>query len=434
MTFATHQQQVSSARIAAFVIEDLPVAGRSGYCTYNRAFVEALVAAGWETHLIVLGPRLPAPLFNPATLLSMPSVRLHIPSARYLFGRFWVVEPRAAARAWFHLLSSLWPRRFGTWLASWRRRQPSAAGTTVIGRMCGAADAQRVGKLLEGIRPGVVLVDTIFRAPSVASVDSSVARVLVAHDVFFKRCESLAGAGLAPTPYVTPEIERTLLAGFATVVAISDADAADLALLAPTAAVKTLRSPIAAAPATATPPDGVTHILYLGSAAHHNVEGLHWFLEAIWPAIIEECPGTILDVVGTIGETLASAPAGVRVHGPLPDIRAVARQATFAVNPVRAGSGLKIKMLDYFAHGLPCVTTTVGAHGFPESFDRPIAIGDTPAEFARCVTSWIGDRTVIVQTRAAAHRYVTQFSLSYFEQDLTALLNLISARESRPTR
>lgn len=420
-------------RIAAFVIEDLPVAGRSGYCTYNRAFVEALLARGWETHLIVLGPRLPAPVFNPATVLGLPSIRVHIPAARYALGRFWVTDPQAAARAWFRVLSSLWPRRFSSWLSARRRGESGAMVATAIGRMSGSVDAQRVRKLLERIHPDVILVDTVLRAPAVAAADRSVPRVLVSHDVFFKRCESLAAGGLAPRPFVTPELERTLLSGFSTVIAISDSDAADMATLAPTMPIRTLRSPIAAAPATPTLPSGPTRILYLGSAAHHNVEGLRWFLATTWPMIIDEYPETLLDIVGTIGETFAEVPAGVRVHGALADIGPVAGQATFAINPVRSGSGLKIKMLDYFAHGLPCVTTSVGAQGFPESPDRPIAIADSPAQFALCVTSWARDRTAIVQVRAAAHRYVTQFSLSSFESDLTGILAAISARDAART-
>jgi len=433
VTSVTARAATKRTRIAAFVIEDLPLAGRSGYCTYNRAFLAALVAGGWETHLIVLGPRLPAPVFRPATVLGMSSVRLHIPAARYCLGRYWVTAPRSAARAWFHVLSARLPRRIAAWVASRRRPQSSAIGAAVIGRMSGLADSLLVGSLIKRIRPDVILVDTIFRAPAVASVDESVPRVLVAHDVFFKRCASLAGAGLAPTPFVTVVQERELLTAFATLIAISDNDAADLRMLAPTTPVSTLRSPIASASTTATLPDGPARILYLGSAAHHNVEGLRWFLETTWPTIVEECPGITLDVVGSVGEALPDVPAGVRIHGRLADISTVAKSAAFAINPVRAGSGLKIKMLDYFAHGLPCVTTSLGAQGFPESADRPIGIGDSPREFAGCVSAWERDRTAIVQLRAAAHRYVTQFSLSSFNLNLTALLNAVSASEPPPS-
>lgn len=412
--------------MAALVLEDLPVPGRAGYCTYNRAFVEALVAGGWETHVVVIGPRLPAPVFDPAALVGLPTVRFHVRGAHLAFGCFWVTEPRAAIRAWFHVLMRLLPVRVRAWLGARRQARVRSDGAAPIGRMADAEDASRVGSVLDRVRPAVVLIDTIFRVPAIPADRTGFGRVLVAHDVFFKRCASLEAAGLAPRPMVTRELERSLLTGLDRIVAISDQDAGELRGLGRTIPVTTLHSPIEPANVSASAPEGPTHILYLGSAAHHNVDGLRWFLAEIWPTVATACPEMTLDVVGSVGESLAEVPTGVRIHGRVDRIDAIASTASFAVNPVRAGSGLKIKMLDYFAHGLPCVTTTVGAEGFPASAESPIAVGDSAADFAEHVIGWARDPASLVRLRLAAHRYATHFSSASFKQGLDGILSVPS--------
>ena len=47
----------------------------------------------------------------------------------------------------------------------------------------------------------------------------------------------------------------------------------------------------------------------------------------------------------------------VNLVGFVEDITPYCHRASIALTPLRAGSGLKVKILDYLAHGLPCVGT-----------------------------------------------------------------------------
>ena len=422
MRAQTHQPRTSRVGTVAFVIEDLPTPGSAGYRTYNRAFVQALRTGGWDVHLLVTGPRLPALVFDADALLLIPGVFIHFLAARTLFRRQWTTEPRAAVRAIFRALTDPRRPRLAALVAAMRGRRVTAGTSTAIGRLADARDARQVERLLRRIQPDAVLVDTIFRSAALPQGAWRFGRILVAHDVFFRRCESLAAHGMTPRPLVTPELERELLSGFDQIVAISDNDAADLRTLAPTIPVTTLRCPIQIAVATPTPVESPGRVLYLGSAGHHNVDGLRWFLADIWPQIILVRPELMLDVVGAIGHAIGAVPVNVIVHGTVPDITPIAARAMFAINPVRAGSGLKIKMLDYFAYGLPCVTTSTGAEGFPRSSDWPMSICDSSDEFISCVVEWAADRTRIERLRASAHRYVTQFSITTFERELDGVV------------
>ena len=53
----------------------------------------------------------------------------------------------------------------------------------------------------------------------------------------------------------------------------------------------------------------------------------------------------------------------------MPDLDAVFNRATVALAPMRMGSGIKLKMLDAFARGVPVLATSVAVDGIPVAPD-----------------------------------------------------------------
>ena len=107
-------------------------------------------------------------------------------------------------------------------------------------------------------------------------------------------------------------------------------------------------------------------LLFVGSAAPHNLEAVQFLQREVLPRLDASVH---LLVVGDCGRATweASALAG-RVHRPgrLDDLRPVFAAADVAVNPVSTGSGSNLKLAEYLASGLPVVTTPVGLRGFEE--------------------------------------------------------------------
>jgi glycosyltransferase involved in cell wall biosynthesis len=227
---------------------------------------------------------------------------------------------------------------------------------------------------------------------------------------------------MTAVPPVSPEQEQTILGAFDLLLAISDEDASDLGQLMPIAKIVALPAPVDARPLK--PRAGTeSRILYLGSHAPHNVDGLRWFLEHVWPRVHEVRNDFVLDVAGEACLAFTPGIPGVVLHGRVQDLSELAANALFAINPVRAGSGMKIKMLDYFAFGLPCITTSVGAAGFPPADDSPIEICDDPVDFAAAVLHWGGDQALRERLRKNARRYVERFSIDAFFARLDTALS-----------
>jgi glycosyltransferase involved in cell wall biosynthesis len=73
------------------------------------------------------------------------------------------------------------------------------------------------------------------------------------------------------------------------------------------------------------------------------------------------------------------------------DVRdALARYAVF-VCPILSGSGVRVKLLEAFAAGIPVVSTSIGAEGLAEKDGEFCALADTPAGFAERVVKLLED-------------------------------------------
>jgi GT2 family glycosyltransferase/glycosyltransferase involved in cell wall biosynthesis len=108
-------------------------------------------------------------------------------------------------------------------------------------------------------------------------------------------------------------------------------------------------------------------MLFLGSFRHlPNQEALTWFLHHVLPRIREQRPAARLIVIGSDPPPRHSLPksaANVELIGFVEDIRdPLARYSVF-VCPILSGSGVRVKLLEAFAAGIPVVSTRIGAEG-----------------------------------------------------------------------
>lgn len=128
-------------------------------------------------------------------------------------------------------------------------------------------------------------------------------------------------------------------------------------------------------------------LLFLGSFRHlPNQEALGWFLLEVWPKIRAARPGARLIVIGSDPPPRHSLPGdgeGVEMLGFVEDIREpLARYAVF-ICPILTGSGVRVKLLEAFAAGIPTVSTTLGAEGLTSTSGAICRLADTPDDFAR---------------------------------------------------
>lgn len=137
------------------------------------------------------------------------------------------------------------------------------------------------------------------------------------------------------------------------------------------------------------PGDRGPEVLFLGGFRHApNVDGLAWFVAAIWPAIRAAVPGARLTVIGSEPPAEVEAlggVAGVEVVGRVPEVGPHLDRAALMVAPLRFGAGVKTKVVEAMAAGLAVVTTTVGAQGLEATPGAHLLVADEPGAFAAAV-------------------------------------------------
>jgi glycosyltransferase involved in cell wall biosynthesis len=116
-----------------------------------------------------------------------------------------------------------------------------------------------------------------------------------------------------------------------------------------------------------------------------NVEGATWFLTQVWPGVVRSVPEATIVLAGSgSAEVLAACPApGASATGYLPDLKTAYTGCAVAVAPLLRGAGLKFKVPQALAYGLPVVTTRVGAEGMPPGC--PALVANSSAEMAQAI-------------------------------------------------
>lgn len=139
------------------------------------------------------------------------------------------------------------------------------------------------------------------------------------------------------------------------------------------------------------------HILHIGTMFWPpNIDGILWFLNEVLPLIRAKRPNIVFDVVGAKPplEIVAFGQngSGVNVTGYVDDPAPYLKNAGVMVVPLRAGGGMRVKILNALAQGLPMVSTTIGCEGIDVEPGRHLLVADTPAEFAQATLRLLEDK------------------------------------------
>jgi glycosyltransferase involved in cell wall biosynthesis len=135
-----------------------------------------------------------------------------------------------------------------------------------------------------------------------------------------------------------------------------------------------------------------------------NRQGVEWFVRDVWPLVHARSPLSRFKVMGEPPADRWHVPvsAGVDVLGHVPVVEAELASCKVVVVPLLSGSGIRLKILNAAAWGIPVVSTAVGAEGLAFHDGSEILIRDDPAEFAEAVLRLITDDQLWHRVRMAA--------------------------------
>jgi glycosyltransferase involved in cell wall biosynthesis len=137
-------------------------------------------------------------------------------------------------------------------------------------------------------------------------------------------------------------------------------------------------------------PDRAPHVVFTGSMDWEaNVDGVQFFIEAVWPAILDKLPEARFTVVGRSPPAAlvqrARGVRGVSFTGYVDDVRPHVRDAHVFVIPLRIGGGTRIKAFEAMALGCPVVSTSVGIEGLDVAAGEHYLRADAAPELAAAI-------------------------------------------------
>lgn len=128
-------------------------------------------------------------------------------------------------------------------------------------------------------------------------------------------------------------------------------------------------------------------MLFLGSFRHQpNAEALYWFVHRSLPHVLEAYPDARAVIIGSDPPPRYSLPdfgEAIDLRGYVDDIQGPLAEYAVFICPILSGSGVRVKLLEAFASGIPVVSTRIGAEGLADRDGEFCHLADDPKEFAR---------------------------------------------------
>ena len=127
-------------------------------------------------------------------------------------------------------------------------------------------------------------------------------------------------------------------------------------------------------------------IFFIGGFGHKpNLDGVNWFLQNVWQKVKANMKDAVFYIAGSnIPDSLQNIKDNqIKVLGALEEkaLKDMYNKVRLVIVPLTYGAGVKGKLIEAIAYGVPVVSTSIGAEGIKDVEDV-ILIKDSPKDFA----------------------------------------------------
>lgn len=174
------------------------------------------------------------------------------------------------------------------------------------------------------------------------------------------------------------------------------------------------------------------NIVFVGAMSRdHNINGVMWFLDEIWPGISRMDLQAHFYIVGGSPplhlQQRAAEDDHIMVTGYVEDLTPWYKAAVVFVSPLLIAGGLLQKVLDAMTMGIPVVATSPCNHGISANPQTEMIIADDPLTFAHEVVNLLNDKEKCAQIGLAGQRFVNSHyaidkAIDLWESALLAML------------
>jgi glycosyltransferase involved in cell wall biosynthesis len=267
-----------------------------------------------------------------------------------------------------------------------------------------------------------VILLYVFQSKILENLEPGVLKILEAQDVFTDRQNLYLRLGMEPTFFYTTKREEAKGLNRADLIlAIQDKEKHFYERICRKPVITVGHQVVTRYLHTPHATGDPFRLMYVGSENPVNVEGVEYFLSEIFPKLRQSTPAVELTIAGRICHHLPRGIPGVELIGEVDDLEPHYAHAHAIINPVREGTGLKIKTIEAMGYGKPLVTTPQGAAGLETAANESFLQAETAGEFV----SHLVDLSHSPPLAEALAKKAHAFAQEYNRQNLDPLLHRI---------
>lgn len=143
-----------------------------------------------------------------------------------------------------------------------------------------------------------------------------------------------------------------------------------------------------------------------------NSEGVMWWLREGYQQLRAICPGLTYDIVGARPphalQAMAEQREGVHLHGYVADAVPFWTHASALAVPILSGGGVRVKILEAMAMGVPVISTTIGCEGLDVRDGEHLLVADSPAAFAHACAKVLQDKELAQRLATNARQLILE--------------------------
>jgi len=161
-------------------------------------------------------------------------------------------------------------------------------------------------------------------------------------------------------------------------------------------------------------------VMFLGFNNPFNVEGMNWFVKEVYPHLN---PKLKLVFVGSATYELETTHSNIDIIPFAPDLDEIFDNTKVSICPMFRGTGMKIKVVESMAKGIPIVCNERGIDGFPDKMRCGCFVTQDPTEFAEYLNKLVTDQAFYKNAVSEINEYYGMlFNRSKYLKDLKDIL------------
>lgn len=242
-------------------------------------------------------------------------------------------------------------------------------------------------------------------------------KFLFAHD-----CMTFKKAHLGVTSFwfdLTPNQEAKGLQRCETILSIQENESVFFQYLHPKGHILTVYSSFKV---QRQPIIGNKNILFLSGTSTLNINGLNFFINKIFPLVLQKEPEAKLIIGGSICDVLPKTTDNSIVQiGKVESAEQFYALGDIAINPVYQGTGLKIKTFEALSYGKVTIVHPHSAEGIYNKVYAPIIQGETPISFANHLVEVLSNVNIRKEYSDKAIEYICSLN-EYIEMQYRKMI------------